>query len=129
MSTSSFVRISFLAFILVSTLSAKCATTPAGPAGGASDAAASPPSAGTVFGRCTSDAVKDAANHILPDVANAFVTEDYEAAIASLLGRFTLAEVKCAVELFINATHRKAMADKNVAEEVRRARAYLDAHP
>lgn len=127
MSLPAWIRISFIAFIFGCTLSAKCATTSVGPGGATSDASA--PSPVGAFVHCTTDAVTATGQRLLPDVANALVTESYEAAIADLLLHFLPDEVKCGIELFLDSTLRKASADRNVAEQVRRGRAYLQEHP
>ena len=95
-----------------------CALTPT-PAPG------TPTAPSTTFKYCTTDALKAAGANLLGDVANAVATDDYVAELEKLVAQFGAAEVKCAVELFVNSTFRKASADKLAATEVSRAQDWL----
>jgi hypothetical protein len=133
------LRIAFALLLAACSVGAKCSSTP-GPCGSTGttvgapcDAAAPPssdagPSVGSKFAHCTTDAIKAAGQRLLPDIANAVATSNYETAIADLLTHFTSDEVKCGIELFIDSMSRKAAADPLAASELQRAQAWLAAH-
>jgi hypothetical protein len=77
------------------------------------------------FEFCTTDALKAAGSNLLGDIANAVATGGYIQALEDLSVKFGAAEVKCAVELFIDSTLRKADADQLAATEVARAHSWL----
>jgi len=82
------------------------------------------------FSTCTTDVIKDRAGHLLDDVASAVATGGYEAALANLMVKAGAAEVKCAVDLFIDSvTGRKAEADTLAAQQLARATAWRNANP
>lgn len=95
-----------------------CALTPT-PAPG------TPTTPTQTFEFCTTDALKAAGSNLLGDIANAVATDGYVQALEDLSVKFGVAEVKCAVELFVNSTLRKAGADKLAATEVSRANSWL----
>lgn len=120
-------RILFVAVLAFSSIAAKCATNSAGPGGTVTDAAI--PVADGGFDYCTDKNVQSVASGLQGDIASALATSDYEAAIAELIAKFTAGEVKCAIQIFIGGSSRKASADQLVAQEISRGKAYLASHP
>jgi len=124
-----FTRIIFAAALLISCVAAKCATNSAGPGGTVTDGGMVIYDGSAGFLYCTDQGVWNIANGLQGDIATALSTGDYEAAIANLVAKFTVNEVKCAIEIFIGGNGRKASADQLVGQEISRAQAYLKAHP
>jgi len=92
------------------------------------------PSDGTTpagrFATCTSDTVKDEANHLLDDVASATATAGYKDALTDIAKRKGFDVAKCAVDLFIDSmTGRKAENDELAAVELARAQAWRQENP
>jgi hypothetical protein len=82
---------------------------------------------GGAFSACTSDAVKKTAEGLLGKVATALATGDYTAQITSLVNQFGAAEVKCAVQLFVDSLTRKAKVDQLAAQQLANGNAWLKA--
>lgn len=122
-------RILFALALVISCAGAKCATNSAGPGGTVTDGGVVAYDGGFSFSYCTDQNVENVANGIQGDVASALATANYVADIAKLIGKFTIGEVKCAIQIFIGGNGRKASADALVAAEISRGQAYLQANP
>jgi len=94
--------------------------------GGLTDAGAI--DAPQTFADCTTDNVKSIALGIQGDIANALASNDYEAEIATLVAKFTIGEVKCALEIFVGSNARKADADALMRLQISRANSWLSTH-
>ena len=90
--------------------------------GGVTDAA--PPS----FKSCTTQNVKDIASGIQGDIADALASNDYEGELAKLVAKFTVGEVKCAIEIWLSGNSRKAQADAMMRLQLSRGNTWLSTH-
>ena len=100
--------------------------TPTVPDGGYADA-----SAGQTFVNCSEAAVHDVVLGLLPAVETALATQDYAGALAVLVGKYTLAEVACAVSWVGQKAHGMAMTTNDAieADKEQRAHLWLQSHP
>lgn len=106
--------------LVVLTLLLGCATVPPG----------TPATPVTTFDACSTAALTTASEGILGEVTTALATGDYEAELAILATKYTVAEVTCAVQLAVTELQTKAAAgtDKLAATELANGQAYLAAH-
>lgn len=100
--------------------------SPTVPDGGFADA-----SAGQTFVDCSEAAVHAVVLNILPAVETALATQDYVGALAVLVGKYSLAEVACAVSWVGQKAHGMAMTTSDAIEtdKEQRARLWLQSHP
>jgi hypothetical protein len=78
---------------------------------------------------CTSDNVWSIAQSMQGDIASAVASDNYEVLLAALVAKFTIGEVKCAVEIWLGGNQRKAAsADALVRLEVSRAQGWVSSH-
>jgi hypothetical protein len=77
------------------------------------------------FDHCSSDVVRDKAVPLLGLVARATLGGDYMGALAALAMQYGLPEMKCAVQLFVDTTTRKAALDSTAQLQRERAKGWL----
>ena len=117
-------RLAFLALLSVyMAVPSGCATTGA-PDGGT-------PSPTQVFGTCSTAAIKTVGESLVGAVTTAFATDNYEAEIALLLGKYTADEIGCAVDLVASDFAAKAERTTDTETQVvlAHALAWRQAHP
>lgn len=77
------------------------------------------------FDACSTDNIKSAGISHLGDVARATLTGDYIGALAVLATTYGIPEIRCAVQLFVDTTARKAAMDTTAQLQRERAQAWL----
>jgi hypothetical protein len=104
--------------LLAAGMTSGCATTGSAP---------SPVVAGVE--RCTGEAVQQAAANLVDDVATAAASGNYLGALGALAGRFGLAEVECAAQMFLGLHARSAGQDPALDLQNARVRQWLAKQP
>lgn len=117
-------RVIFFIAICLATSASTCLQpknpgTP-GADGGVVDAA--PPT----FSSCTSQTIRDIANSIQGDIASALINNTWEAELGALAAKFTVDEVKCAIQIWLGGHARMAQADAMMRLQVSRANTWLN---
>ena len=79
------------------------------------------------FVDCTTDAIKNIATGIQGDIADALISGNYEGELAALVAKFTVGEVKCAIEMWVGGNARKA-ADPTTKLMLSRGNTWLATH-